>query len=246
MNLSWLKDFIAVTERGHFSQASEDRHITHSALSRRIKSLEDWAGTCLLDRSVHPIKLTPAGQKFIGIAKEVVYKIEKGKAVMTNTLAIITTGGTIDKIHDSIGESLTFSDDQQTQLNTILEVGKCYFPQVTQLLRKDSLDFNDEDREAILEAVLKREEKRIVITHGTSTMEKTAQFLESNKIANKTIVLTGAMRPNSIGNSDAGFNVGGAIIAAQILPAGVYGVMNGKCFSSAELAKNLDTGRFDI
>ncbi|MEN0088608.1 MAG: asparaginase domain-containing protein [Pseudomonadota bacterium] len=58
-------------------------------------------------------------------------------------------------------------------------------------------------------------------------------------------MLTGAMRPFSLSSSDGEFNLGAAIIAAQILPQGVYGTMNGRVFPAQELNKNIETGRFD-
>jgi len=96
----------------------------------------------------------------------------------------------------------------------------------------------------ILKAVITAPENRLVITHGTGTMELTAKALDA-QVGSKTVVLTGAMRPWSLGRSDRNFNLGGAIIAARLLPAGVYGVMNGRVFSAAELHKNTETGRFD-
>lgn len=72
MELKWFEDLITVAEKGHFARAAEARHLTQSALSRRIKSLEVWVGAELLDRSVHPIELTPAGREFIPTAKEIV------------------------------------------------------------------------------------------------------------------------------------------------------------------------------
>jgi len=76
-------------------------------------------------------------------------------------------------------------------------------------------------------------------------MELTAKFLDG-KVGNKTIILTGAMRPHSLGKSDAGFNLGGAIIAAQSLEYGVFGVMNGRIFEAQNLHKDTKLGRFDI
>jgi L-asparaginase len=102
----------------------------------------------------------------------------------------------------------------------------------------------DVHRAKILKAVLKAPEKRLVITHGTGTMELTAQSLDGN-VGDKTIILTGAMRPWTLGRSDGNFNLGSAIIAARLLPAGVYGVMNGRIFAAQDLHKNVKTGRFD-
>ena len=102
----------------------------------------------------------------------------------------------------------------------------------------------DIHRERILKAVQSAPENRILITHGTGTMELTARALDG-KVRQKTVVLTGAMRPWCIGRSDGNFNLGGALIAARILPSGVYGVMNGRVFAEQELRKDVETGRFD-
>ena len=72
MHLRWLEDLVCVAEEGHFARAAERRHITQSALSRRIKSLEMWAGAELLDRSKHPIRLTAAGSEFVTSAQDIV------------------------------------------------------------------------------------------------------------------------------------------------------------------------------
>ena len=59
-------------------------------------------------------------------------------------------------------------------------------------------------------------------------------------------MLTGALRPFALGKSDAGFNVGGAMIAAQTLPPGVYAVMNGRVFKAEDVSKDVKSGRFDL
>jgi len=112
-------------------------------------------------------------------------------------------------------------------------------------MQKDSLDMTEDDREIILKAVLNAPQDRIVITHGTGTMELTAKYLDG-KVGDKTVVLTGAMRPQSLGKSDAGFNLGGAIIAAQTLDYGVFAVMNGRVFEVAKVHKDTALGRFDV
>jgi len=61
----------------------------------------------------------------------------------------------------------------------------------------------------------------------------------------KTIVLTGAMIPIAFGSSDGLFNLGGAITAVQVLPAGVYITMNGRVFAWDRVRKNRSTGVFE-
>lgn len=157
---------------------------------------------------------------------------------------IVVTGGTIDKIHDPATESLAFAADGSTHLPEILSMSRCHFPTVDLVMLKDSLYFDDADREAITDAVRNAPEQAIVVTHGTGTMGETARWL-APRITGKTVVLTGAMRPHSLSFSDGPFNLGGAIVAAQIMDAGIYGVMNGRVFHAEELNKNTELGRFD-
>lgn len=159
-------------------------------------------------------------------------------------ILILITGGTLDKVHDTITEGLVFDDPNESQLPDVLRVGRCDHPALHILMQKDSLDMEDADRALILHAVTNAKEDRIVLTHGTGTMELTAKYLDG-KIGDKTVVLTGAMRPHSLGKSDAGFNLGGAIIAAQSLDYGVFAVMNGRIFEAQNLHKDTDFGRFD-
>lgn len=112
------------------------------------------------------------------------------------------------------------------------------------VMLKDSLCFEDGDREAIGKAIRDVSEPAFVVTHGTGTMVETARFL-SDKIGDKTVVLTGAMRPFSLYASDGEFNLGGAIVAAQLLDPGIWGVMNGRIFAGEQLKKNVEKGRFD-
>lgn len=160
------------------------------------------------------------------------------------SVRILLTGGTIDKVHDPQLEGITFARDGMSQIPEILAQGRCDFPSIEKLMFLDSLDMTDEHRAEIASAITLAPEDAIVITHGTSTMGETARYLEEIG-AQKTIILTGAMRPWSLSFSDAGFNLGGAIIAAQTLPCGVYGVMNGRVFAAQNLKKNTELGRFD-
>jgi DNA-binding transcriptional LysR family regulator len=70
MEAKWLEDFLSVARTGSFSLSATERHITQSAFSRRIKSLEQWVGVALIDRSTYPTRLTAAGQQFLAAAQE--------------------------------------------------------------------------------------------------------------------------------------------------------------------------------
>lgn len=158
---------------------------------------------------------------------------------------VLTTGGTIEKVHDWQSEGLGFELGGKAQIADLLHNARCYHASLSELMMKDSLDFTDGDRQAILDAILAAEQDAIVVSQGTGTMELTAHFLDG-KVGDKVVVLTGAMRPHSFGRSDASFNVGGAIVAAQLLAPGVYGVMNGRVFPAQSVAKNTELGRFDL
>ena len=158
-------------------------------------------------------------------------------------MLILTTGGTLDKIHDTYTEGLVFGDN--SHMEELLIIGRSFTPRIESLMMIDSLDMTEVHRKIILDAILAASETQIVITHGTGTMEKTAKFLDG-KIKNKTAVLTGSLRPFSLGKSDAGFNLGGAVIAAQTQKPGVYGVMNGRLFTAKTLRKDAKAGRFDL
>ncbi|MFX5956574.1 asparaginase domain-containing protein, partial [Acinetobacter baumannii] len=88
----------------------------------------------------------------------------------------------------------------------------------------DSLEMQDTDRQRVLEACQASVQQAIVIIHGTDTMQQTAQVL-GQALTDKTVVLTGAMIPYEIANSDAFFNFGFACGVAQVLPPGVYVAM---------------------
>lgn len=153
---------------------------------------------------------------------------------------IFTTGGTIDKIYF---DALSEYHIGPTPLPDILAENNVYVPhRVTQLMRKDSLELTDNDRQAIHDAVAASDADKILVTHGTDTMVQTAKVLAD--ITDKTIVLTGAMQPATLRNSDAEFNIGFALAATQTLPHGVYIAMNGEVFDPATTKKDRDAHRF--
>ena len=112
------------------------------------------------------------------------------------------------------------------------------------LMMIDSLEMTDADRTRIVEACRRAREERIIITHGTDTMEITARTLAA-ALQGKTVILTGAMVPYKFGSSDGLFNLGSALAFVQTLPPGVYIAMNGRCFPANRVRKNRDAGIFE-
>lgn len=157
-------------------------------------------------------------------------------------IRIFITGGTFDKEYNELNGSLYFKD---THLSDLLAMGRNrVLVEIRTLMMVDSLEMTDEDRELILHQCRNCDEDQIVITHGTDTMEITAQMLGKENI-NKTIILTGAMIPIKFGSSDGLFNLGSALAFAQALPKGVYVAMNGRYFNWNNVRKNKQTGVFE-
>jgi L-asparaginase len=157
------------------------------------------------------------------------------------TLRILLTGGTFDKRYDPIKGSLDFA---ATHMPQVMERARVTAPyQLQELFLLDSLDMQDTHRTQICAACQHASEGAIVIVHGTDTMRETAEVLGRAQLA-KTIVLTGAMIPYEIANSDALFNFGFACGVAQTLPHGVYIAMNGQVFAWDHVQKNRNAGVF--
>ena len=160
----------------------------------------------------------------------------------TERIRILATGGTFDKEYDELTGELYFKD---SHLRDMLRLGRCHLNvEIRTLMMIDSLRMTDADRQSILEQCLRAEERRIVITHGTDSMELTAAVLGRN-VTGKTIVLTGAMVPYTFGSSDGLFNLGTALAFVQTLPAGVYVAMNGRYFEWRTVRKNRELGIFE-
>jgi L-asparaginase len=156
-------------------------------------------------------------------------------------LEIFTTGGTIDKVY--FDAKSTFEVGEPQIIEVLREANLSIDYRVTSLLRKDSLELTDDDREIVRQAVQDSTAQQIVITHGTDTMITTAKALAD--IPGKIIVLTGAMQPARFRLTDAVFNIASAMMATQILPEGVYIVMNGRIFDPQKTRKNLEKNRFE-
>jgi len=155
---------------------------------------------------------------------------------------IFVTGGTFDKQYNELTGELFFQD---THVLGMLRLGRCHLDvEIETLMMIDSLQMTDVHRQSILDRCAAAGRDRIVIIHGTDTMEQTAAVLGKGT-RGKTIVLTGAMVPYQFGSSDGLFNLGAALAFVQTLPPGVYVAMNGRCFNWDAVTKNRHLGVFE-
>ena len=156
-------------------------------------------------------------------------------------IKLFITGGTIDAQYNFLKAKVDYGD---SHIGKMLEQGRARVEiDLEQIMLKDSGDIDDNQRQQILEKCNNSETDKIIITHGTDTMVKTAEFLGKN-IVDKTIVIVGAMIPYTFKESDALFNLGAAVTAVQLLDKGVFLTMNGKVFMWDNVKKNFDIGEF--
>lgn len=156
-------------------------------------------------------------------------------------IKFFTTGGTIDKVYFDAKSEFQVGSPQVRDILT--EANVTFEYEIESVLRKDSLDLTDTDRQLIRQRAQAEPCPRIVITHGTDTMIETAKALLG--VPGKTIVLTGAMQPARFRSTDAIFNIGAAIAAVQALPPGVYLAMNGRLLDPAKVRKNREKNCFE-
>lgn len=155
---------------------------------------------------------------------------------------VVATGGTIDKVYALTGELEVGTPAAEALLSPVL-TDNTY--DVTSALAVDSLDMTDADRATLCGVIDGLPGRLVVVTHGTDTMPETAAFLHEHlAAADQTVVLTGAMRPASMATSDAAYNLGAAVAAVQLLPAGVHVAMSGRVFSAGRVAKDHARGIF--
>lgn len=168
------------------------------------------------------------------------------RAEGTYRIAILTTGGTIEKTYDETDGSLR---NVRSVLEVILEglrLPDLVFSHVP-VMKKDSLDMTAEDRETILGAVNEAlaAHDGILVIHGTDTLAETGHHLQQNLAGlSIPVVLTGAMRPYEFRDTDALQNVTESLLALRLLEPGVWVVMHGRALSFPGVQKDRERRTF--
>ena len=166
-------------------------------------------------------------------------------------ITLITTGGTIEKTYDEHTGELA---NRRSLVRRMLSELRLEDTEVNvfELMSKDSLQMTEADRGRILEAVRATgacEEEGttggIVVLHGTDTLALTGQYLHDHLDGPRVpVVLTGAMRPFEMKQSDALQNLTEAIFAIGVLPPGVYCVAHGRALAFPGVRKDPERGTF--
>jgi len=154
----------------------------------------------------------------------------------------MTTGGTIEGLDYLDNEGITKSN---VSIKDFLERANINFKYIIEnVFRKDSRSITKDDRELLVRKINHSNATKILISHGTYTMEDTAKYLGKLNF-NKTIVLVGSFILGSSNDTDAPFNLGYAISSLQLLKPNVYVAMNGKTFLWNNVSKNIETKKFE-
>ncbi len=159
---------------------------------------------------------------------------------------VVATGGTIEKVYSESSGTVRNADSKIDRYFRLLRLPDIDVD-ITHLMNKDSLEMTDEDRGLVLGTVREklRDPAPVVITHGTDTLVETGCLLqESLPELSVPIVFTGAMTPLGFEGSDGLQNLTEALMAARILPAGVWLVIHNQVFPIGRVRKDRQAARF--
>ncbi len=161
-------------------------------------------------------------------------------------IAILTTGGTIEKTYNEADGSLS---NVGSVLEKILRGLRLHDLQVrhVRVMSKDSLGMTDDDRQVILTAVREAlsADDAVLVVHGTDTLTVTGEHLCAHLTSlEKPVVLSGAMRPYEFRDTDAYQNITEALLACRLLSAGVYVVMHNQALKFPGVVKDRDRMTF--
>jgi len=159
-------------------------------------------------------------------------------------ILILNTGGTFNKIYHEVSGKLIIPQNNN-QIKKLLNTAKVSNCIIDGLLYKDSLEINNDDRVKIKNYILNCKYKKIIIIHGTDTIDKTAKFL-SKHVKDKTVILTGSMMPYSINKVEASANLMlafGSIVEKN--KNNIYIAMHGKIKKHNKITKNREQGVFE-
>lgn len=163
-------------------------------------------------------------------------------------ITIITTGGTLEKVYDEATGTLVNRHSNVAHMLSGLRLEDTRLC-VHELMNKDSLDMTGEDRQSIADAVgdvlNDTDVDGVLVLHGTDTLCVTGEKLHADLGAPRVpVILTGAMRPFEMKESDALQNLTESIFATSIVEPGVYVVSHGRALRFPGVIKDKSRGTF--
>ena len=159
---------------------------------------------------------------------------------------LISTGGTIEKTYSEQTGSV---ENTGSKINRYLQQLRLPDARVEarHLMNKDSLDMTEQDREQVLTAVEEclADGAPIVISHGTDTLVETGLYLQGRlRGLRAPIIFTGAMTPLGFERSDGLQNLTESLLAARLLPPGIYLAIHNQVFPIDAVRKDRELARF--
>lgn len=165
MDLNWLRDFECLARTLNFTRASDERNITQSAFSRRIKALESWVGLPLVNRATYPVQLTDAGKQFLPVALAAISQLSETRQTLRDadrgdsrfirfsvlhTISVNFLAARIEELQLQIPELRTrvVSDSLSTCCELLVEgavdVMLCYYhPSVSPMIDESAFERKD-------------------------------------------------------------------------------------------------------
>lgn len=159
---------------------------------------------------------------------------------MKPKITFVLTGGTIDKEYEALDKAFTIGAGAVGRV--LSYVNPNIDATIVPLIQKVSVNITNEEKELIKVTCSESKDEKIILTYGTDAMTEIGAILKG--IKGKTIVITGSLKSQLIKETDAEFNLGFAVAAVQILPAGVYVAMSGRIYDWDKCQKDMDSGQF--
>ena len=160
-------------------------------------------------------------------------------------LALISTGGTIEKTYQPLSGTLINNMSVLDHMLAQIRTPDLIIERV-QLMNKDSLDMTDEDHQLIAETAHDKASsaRGVIVVHGTDRLAISGEATHSRAVAPVPIVFTGAMRPYELRDSDALQNLVEAMLAVRLVDPGVYVAMHNRLLRFPGVTKDREAGTF--
>jgi L-asparaginase len=160
-------------------------------------------------------------------------------------LAIISTGGTIEKTYQTRSGELRNETSVLDHMLHRIELPEVEIERVS-LMNKDSLEMTAADHAGIATAAQHAAVTAdgVVVVHGTDRLANSGEATHEAGIPQAPVVFTGAMRPYELRNTDALQNLTEALLAVRLLVPGVYVAMHNKVLRFPGVTKDIEAGTF--
>jgi DNA-binding transcriptional LysR family regulator len=139
MDIRFLVTFMEVAQTRHFGKAAENLYLTQSAVSARIKQLEEYFNSALFIRNRNSLQLTAAGEKLLPFAKSLADTLEQARGVMNEeSIQYLSIASTPNAWEMYLKQSL---DEVNSHLNDVsIRAEICSNEQLSRMVHEHSID----------------------------------------------------------------------------------------------------------